>query len=79
MQLANRNLRFFAMFVGLAILLGFASVSLPVAAICLPLPAGGNFWVGTSPMHTVRLGHTATLLPNGTVLAAGGGRGGLTT
>ena len=29
-------------------------------------------WFATGPMTTSRIGHTATLLPNGTVLAAGG-------
>ena len=35
-------------------------------------PAGGT-WTVTGSLNTPRAGHTATLLPNGVVLAAGGG------
>ena len=54
--------------------------ALALAALVLDLalmqPAQAGIWVSNGPMTTARYDHTATLLPNGTVLAAGGGYNG---
>lgn len=44
----------------------------PQKACHLYSPSGNN-WLGTGSMNQARVSHTATLLPNGQVLAAGGG------
>ena len=45
--------------------------TVPLPDVELYDPANG-LWTMASPMTTVRVGHTATLLPNGKVLVAGG-------
>jgi len=51
----------------------FLRFTLGLAALMLSLPAiGGGVWTNTGSLNTARYNHTATLLTNGLVLAAGG-------
>ena len=60
-----------------AILGALVAGLLPALAIVAPAAAAGlgppNTWVPTGQMHVARAGQTAIVLPNGTVLVAGGG------
>ena len=47
------------------------------ALFSLNAPASGIIWSFTGSLNTARFFHTATLLPNGMVLVAGGGFGSL--
>ena len=51
-----------------------AALSLSAASsIALPRPVhAAAIWTNVAAMHASRMGHTATLLPNGQVLVAGG-------
>ena len=44
-----------------------------VCCLCPPLAIGQNAFVGTTRLNFLRSGHSATLLPGGQVLVAGGG------
>ena len=55
---------------GAALLLAIQGLMLPCASPAIELP---GFWSYTAgPLRTARCNHTATLLPNGKVLVAGG-------
>jgi N-acetylneuraminic acid mutarotase len=58
---------------GRVLVVGGASSTKVVASAELYDPSKGT-WTATASMTETRLGHTATRLPNGTVLVAGGYR-----
>ena len=58
----------------LMISIGVAPAALPRPA--LAAPAAPGTWSGTGSMSIARQSHSATLLPNGKVLVAGGHHGG---
>lgn len=47
-------------------------VALCALLACAPVAASADSWTTAAPMSGVRALHTATLLPNGQVLVAGG-------
>ena len=50
---------------------GTSTAAYSIASVEIYNPGEGN-WTPTNPLHTARMGHTATLLPDGNVLVAGG-------
>src|SRR3984893_2849693 len=54
------------------VLVGLLGIGLVATRGCHLRPQGSNSWTTTGSLNTARTGHTATLLPNGEVLVAGG-------
>jgi hypothetical protein len=55
-----------------AVLLAGGGTSYGTTGLCALYDESTNSWVRTGSLNQVREAHTATLLPNGQVLAAGG-------
>ena len=51
---------------------GLFAIGLMVNTAAPSLAQSSGTWMTTGSLNTARVGHTATLLPNGQVLAAGG-------
>ena len=65
------NTRIFRM-VRTVVIVGFFAIGLVPSAAIPALAGSSGTWATTGSLNTVRSGHTATLLPNGQVLVAGG-------